>query len=308
MSPESELDELESQLHSAQFHDRAKDFEARFRHASELTREQRSALWQRYQDLWTRRKSWSESRTRDSQFATERYLDKLMALDYSYDGFPIGQSFSNWQNVGHKIRAARETLKAMRVAVKDDPVLVGSDRKKIFSAIDTTWAKIKSAEDSTFSIHRDHANRLYDRACEAVDSLPVREAVAIYKSAQAELKTLWLPKLDRDKYFQWFDTLWQRIQGKREDAKRRHDDWRSRQEEGIRKLESALEKAESALQRTRENVRNNYARLSDARGYEYRERVSEWIREGEQREREIENSVEQLRVKVRDAWARLERK
>lgn len=306
MDLDENLNDLEEHLEQPDFHDRAKAFEESLRHTRELRREQRDAIWQRYQGLWVRRKAFSEARKRASEAATQRYLDQLLGLDFTYDGLPIFQTFSNFERVGEKIRATREILKGLSNAVKNDSSLVAADRKKVFTAIDDVRLKVKLSEETTFFVHGERAAELYNDAYRAVESLAPRDATPIFKAAQAELKALWLPRIEREKYFNWFSSLWATLQAKREEGKQRYENWRSRQEEGLHRLEAALAKAEGALDRVRENNRQNHDRLGDARSDDWREVVSGWIQEGEDKERDIENSIEVLREKIRDARSRLQ--
>ena len=306
MDLDDSLSELESHLELPDFRDLAKGFEEHLRESRGLRREQREAIWQRYQALWDRRKAFSERRKQVSDAATARYMDQLLGLDFTYDGLPIFQTFSNFERVGEKIRATREILKGITNAVKNDSSLVAADRKKVFAAIDDVWRKVGLSEEATFSVHGERAAELYNEAYRAVESLAPHDATPIFKAAQADLKSLWLPKVEREKYFDWFGSLWATLQAKREEGKQRYENWRSRQEQGLLRLEAALAKAEGALDRVRGNNRQNHDRLGDARSDDWREVVSGWIQEGEEKERDIENSILELREKIRDARSRLQ--
>ncbi|MCA9626026.1 MAG: hypothetical protein KC766_00100, partial [Myxococcales bacterium] len=296
------LDDLEAVLESREFKEVADRFQADLRESRALFKKQRDDLWSRYQGLWKQRKRLRERDANDSDLARRQYVQRLYGLDFSYDGAPIMQSFSNWERVGHKVRATREQLKAMQREVKQDARLLGRDRKAVFDEIQDVWFKVSQAEETTFHVHGERAAQLYNEAYAAVDNMAPGAAAAVLKANGAEIRSLWLSRADRANYKQWFDELWQRLRYKREEA---HAAWRDRQEAGLEKLLGARDRLLDALDRVRSNNRLNESKLADAWSDGYRDRVSEWLREGEERERDMERSLDELESKIRDARDRL---
>jgi hypothetical protein len=218
----------------------------------------------------------------------------MLSLDYDYDGAPIMQDFSNWERVGQKVRLAREQLKAIARAVGSDAALLGKHRKALFQFADEIRARIRSSEETTFSVHGRRAGDLLNEASMAVETMSIREARAVLRSAQADLRSLHLSSSDRDMYKSAFDDLWAKLNARGEEARQRHAEWRARQEAGLERLLAARSKAEDALDRVRSNIALNEERLSSAYSSDYADRVSEWIREGEEKARDIEQSIEEL--------------
>jgi len=299
-----QLDVLKTAIQQPSFRALAKEFEERLRASHALFRPQRDALWSLYQELWSSRKACMVERNTESDRAKSQYDSELWSIDVGYDGAPIMQSFDNWERVGQKVRTAREKLKAMQRAVREDRLLLPCDRKAVFDRIQDVWHRADVAEKAAFVVHGERAAELYNAASDAVDHLRPGEAAAIFKANQAGLRSLWLPRGDRDRYREWFNELWQRLQSRRDRAR---GEWRERQEAGLDKLLQAREKCRDALDRVRANNRQNEERLEDAHSNEFRDRVSEWLREGEERERDIERSLGELDAKIADAQSRLDR-
>lgn len=302
---EATLNALSRIVENKDFPERAKSFQEDLKQTHELTHDQRERLWDRMQELWEHRKRWNEDRKHSSASAKSRYVNELYSIDYKYDGAAILQSFSNYERVGDKVRAARERLKSIGNAIKDDDALLPSHRHELHTLLDEFWQKVKQSEEVTFSVHSERASELYNEACRAVENLLPREAAPILRAASSEVRSLYLDRSDRARYKSWFDDLCAKLNFKRDEGHRKHEDWRRRQEEGLEKLRAARDKALNALERVRNNISDNRSRLYDARSSEYADRVSSWIREGEEKERDIERSIDDLENKIRDAENRL---
>ncbi|MFW6116856.1 MAG: hypothetical protein ACOC6F_03935 [bacterium] len=301
-----ELDGLAANISNPAFKHLAKSFEESLKQ-HRLAPQERAQIWQRYQQIWDDRKQWMSSRRQESEAAKSRYMKELYSLDFSYDGLPVFQGFSNWERVGEKVRSARERLRAMSKAIKDDQGLLPQDRWAIQQSINDYWDKTRQSEEATFSVHGERANQLYNEAYAAVENLRPRDAGPILKASRAELRSLWLQRGDREKYRSWFDDLWSKLQGKREEGHKRYRDWHARQEQGLEKLRAVRDGKLNALSRVRDNNSLNRERLSGARSSEHADRVSEWIREGEEKERDIERSIEEIESRIREAEDRLRR-
>jgi hypothetical protein len=298
------LDEMEENLEGQFFKSLSKKLEERLASSTALFKPQRDEIWSLYQDLWKCRKEWISERRRESDIVKARYSNELYSIDFSYDGAPILQSFSNWEHVGYKVRAAREKLKVIQKAVRNDHRLFPADRNAVFGQIQEFWHKVAQAEETTFVVHGEKAAELYNEASNAVDNLRYKDASAILKANGSELISLWLPRDDRRRYKQYFDDLWQRLHSKRDEAQAV---WRERQEAGLEKLIHARDKCLNALERVRANNCQNQSKLSDARSDSRRDLVSGWLREGEEKERDMERSLDELESKIADAGSRLNR-
>ena len=156
------LDALERKVSadSNTFRDAAKTFEVELGESMGLTREQRAELWQSYQAVWDARKALVAERQSRSEAAKRAYQNELESLDYSHDGLPILQDFSNWARVGDKVRTSRARVIGIQARIKGDGNLLPPDRRELRDAIDTIWDKIRQSEEVTFSVHRERAERL----------------------------------------------------------------------------------------------------------------------------------------------------
>jgi len=299
---ESTLEALSRAVESKDFPERAKSFQEELKRVNALTHDQRERLWNRLQELWAQRKRRNADRQSSSESAKRQYVNEIYSIDYKYDGAPILQSFSNYERVGEKVRAARQRLKSIGDNIKKNDALLPNHRRELHGLLDDIWHKVKQSEETTFSVHGERAGELYNEAYRAVESLPTREAGPILKATGAEVRSLYLDRNDRARYKSMFDDLWSKLNFKRDESQR---DWRRRQEEGLEKLRAARDKAMNALERVRDNIRDNRSRLSDARSSEFAGRISSWISEGEEKERDIERSINDLEAKIRDAENRL---
>jgi hypothetical protein len=299
------LEDVAAKAGKQGFRETAKMFEGSLKDARLLLREDRAELWDRYQSLWENHRRTRATLESKSELAKARYASQLDALDYRYDGAPIGQTFENWERVGEKIRSCRAEIKTMQASLKADAELLSKDRQEIYDRINIIWLNIKASEDVTFSVHAERAHKLADDAHRAVQQLRVRDAAPIVKAAAAEVRSLWLERGLRDRMRSWFDNLFQQLSYKYEEGKRKHEDWRVRQEEGLERLRGARAKAQDALTRIEANLEANRERLSTARSDGFQTRVSEWIDEGEQKVRDIEQSLLELDAKISDAEERL---
>lgn len=297
------LGALEQHVESRIFRSESDRFRGALQEAQNLAGAQRKELWDRCQGLWERHKTWIAKTRVESDMAKSRHIQELWSLDYGHDGSPILQSFSDWENVGHKVREARSRLKTIQDAVRRDTALLPQDREVILRLAEDKWHGIKQAEETTFSVHGQRASQLYNEAATAVECQSPSDAWQILKAHSAELRSLWLRSDDRARYREWFEDLWQRLRAKKDEAKTA---WRERQAAGLERLRDARDRLQAARERVQENMRQNESRLADAWSDDYRERVNGWIREEEERERDMKRSLEELERKIRDAEERLQ--
>ncbi len=89
------LDAMEEGLDSLSFKEAAESFQNRLGESRALFKAQRDELWARSQSLWARRKTRMSERASESEVARSQYSHELFSIDFSYDGAPILQSYSN---------------------------------------------------------------------------------------------------------------------------------------------------------------------------------------------------------------------
>lgn len=301
-SLELSLAELKRISDSKEFPDCGKTFQAQLKQSTSLNRVQRDYFWNEQQKLWDAWKHRSEKRRENSQNSKYAYMRDLRDIEFSHDGPCIMQSFTDWERVGEKVRFARQQIKEIQQRLKDDSTLIKADREDIRREINNIWFSINSTEDTTFFVHKERAYKLYNEASSAVDCLTPKDARAVLKATNAEVRTLYLKSSDRNMLRSWFDSLWSKLNSKYEEA---NTAWRSRQEAGISKLTESRNRLYESLKKVRDNISNNWSKYDDAKSSDFKDVVRGWISEGESREKEIECWIKDLDEKIDDCQSRL---
>ncbi len=301
-SLESSLAALKKISDSKEFIDHGKTFQVQLRYATALTRDQRDYLWNEQQKLWDAWKCRAEQRRENSQNSKHAFIREIRSIEFSHDGACIMQSFSDWERVGEKVRFARQQIKEIQKQLKENSILVKADREDIRREINSTWDSINQTEETTFFVHKERANKLYNEACSAVNCLPPKDARAVLKAANAEVWTLYLKSSDRDALRSWFDSLWIKLKAKYDEA---NSAWRARQEAGLTKLTESRDRLYESLSKVRANNSNNWSKYNDARSSDFQDVVRGWISEGEAREKELEGWIKDLDDKIDDCQSRL---
>lgn len=214
------------------------------------------------------------------------------------------QNFSNWESVGDKVKAARQEIKEIQRRLKEDDSLMKEDRNFIRRKIDHIWYKIQDSEETTFVVHRDRANDLYDEAYSAVRDLPIREATEVFKANQSEIKTLHLKFSDRDKFRDWFNGLWSTLQSRKRDE---HKAWIERQNSRLSKLYEVRDRLEGRLDKVRQNISDNQDRYHSAKSYDFQETIQSWIDEGENQEKDLVRRLDDIDATISEIKSRLDR-
>ncbi len=226
----------------------------------------------------------------------------MRGIEFSHDGACILQTFSDWERVGEKVRYARQQIKAIQQRFKDDTTLGKADREDIRREIDSIWDHINQTENTTFHVHKERAHYLYNEASSAVECMPPKDARAILKATNAEVRTLYLNSSDRDKLRSWFNNLWDKLNSKYEAA---NSAWRSRQETGLLKLTESQNRLHNSLEKVRDNISSNWSKYYEAKSSDFQDVVRGWISDGESRERELQSWIKELDDKIDDCRSRL---
>jgi hypothetical protein len=299
---ESLLCNLEECLATPEFRSRADAVQSALK-AAKLRHDTRQELWQRYQGLWSRRRSWLESRDIQSEVAFRDYESRLLNLHTMPNTIEsMTMDSGDWGRIGEQTRAARAELRQIQTEMKEDGRLVRNHREKLFRSTQDAFRNMNRAEDAAFYSQEKVAGRLLNEASSAVDSSPIRDAWEILKANTSQMRALYLKRDVRDMYNDAFNSLWDKLKAQKAEA---HERWRERQEEGLRRLNEALDKAQRALERVNQNISDNEDRLATSSSDDFSDRVQGWISEGREKAADIERSIASLEEKIRDAESRL---
>ena len=298
---ESALSELR-RADSREFLNLGKAFQKQLKQASDLTREQRDYFWIEQQSLWDNWKNQNEKRREESKNTTYRYLQDLGRIEFSHDGACMLQSFSDWERVGEKIRYARQLLKNIQQQARDNSTLTKPDRDSIKQEADRAWERIKLTEETTHQVHTTKARQLYNEASSAVECKTLKEAHVTLKALNAEVWTLYLPSSVRDDMKSWFDSLWDKLNLKRDAAS---VEWRARTEEHIDRWCTSRSKLQHSVDKIRATIASNWDKYNDARSSDFQDTVRGWISEGEDQLKELEGWIRDLDSKIDDGRNRL---
>lgn len=301
---EAAVTDLKKISNNADFPDQSKELQSQIRSHNDLSRNEKDRLLAAIQALWDERRRHKENTKEESYNSKLSYFRELDALDYSYDGAFMLQGFSNWESVGDKVKAARQEIKEIQARLKNDKSLVKADRESVRRKIDHIWFKIKDSEETTFVVHRDRANDLYNEAYAAVRDMSLREASEILKANQAEIKTLYLKFSDKDKFRDWFNELWSTLKARRSQE---HDNWLERQNARLSKLYEVRDRLQGRLEKVRQNISDNQDRYYSAKSSDFQNTIQSWINEGEEQERDMERRIDDIDATISEIKSRLDR-
>ena len=298
---------LEDLVGSSDFIGHARSVQSLFKTLHPLHRSEREALWERYQEVWTNHKA----RLRADSETARSELDSAMYIDTSPDGeLPLGLfGLGDWEGMGAKLSAAKAVLDEAESRIRNDSRLIPEHRNELFQRLHDRRNKLQQARETTWSVLHDKAAELYNEAYYAVDGMPPREALQVFKEKQGLVMALYLSRSDKEKFKNWFQELWQKLQARFEERRHAYEqrkaEWRARQEAGLERLLEAREKVEAFIERIESNIEANKDRQASAYSSDFADRVGEWIREDEEKLEDARHSLEELKRKIEDAGERL---
>ena len=301
---ESILERAEELVESFKFSSVSREFREKIKADDSLPRGEKNRMWTKHHELFETHAKWKAEFIDTSKSIRARLEHELYSIDVDPDGAPIFNSrFSRNERVGDKIYAAREKFKHIQAAIKHSP-LTKDDREALFNMANDIWWNIKNSEENMHNVHKDRADALYNEAYSAVEYKPIGEAREIFKTNQMEVRNLSLSREDRETMKQLFDDLWEKLNYRKEEASRQ---WRERTEQRLNKLYEIKDHKEDQLERVKDNLRNNYDKLSGACSESFRETVEGWIDEGKDRKRTLEDKIDEIERQIAELEDKLGR-
>ncbi len=305
---------LEKNIGEFSFKRKAQEVQQMFDTLRPLSRDNRDALWARYQKAWGKHKAQLARRWEESE---QLFRELSSTLDYGLALSPDGSVFgseafgrADWEGMGAKLSKAKSILDEAEFVIRDDTRLVSKHRYELFEKLHHQRDRLREARNVAWSELRGRCEGLYNEAHSAIETMPPREALVVFKENQQAALSLYLRPEDKDKFKGWFEELWQKLQVSFEEGRReyeqRKNEWRARQEAGLERLLAAREKLEGYIERLENNIDANQERQAEARSPDFEDVVGGWIREDEDKLEEARESLANLNRKIEDAGQRLQ--
>jgi len=304
---------LENLVESPDFAAHARSVQDLFNTLHPLDRSERESLWERYQKAWTNHKAHLVRIRADSEEVFRELSSKMnFGLDLSPDELVFGSEMfgrADWEGMAAKLSTAKALLDEVESGIRSDSRLTGKHRYELFQELHDKRYALRQARELAWSELSDRAGELYNEAYYAIETMPPREALQVFKENQNLVMALYLSRSDKEKFHSWFQELWQKLQvrfdERRHEYEQRKAEWRARQEAGLGRLLEAREKVEAFIEKLESNIQANEDRQASAHSSDFADLVSEWIREDEEKLEDVRHSLEELERKIEDAGERL---
>jgi len=305
--------DLKDLIGSPDFAAHARSVQNLFNTLHPLDRSERESLWERYQEAWTNHKAHLARMIADSEEVFRELNSKMDCLDLSPDGLIFGSEMfgrADWEGMATKLSTVKALLDEVESKIRSDSQLTGKHRYELFQKLHDNRYALRQAQEWTWSELSDRAEELYNEAYYAIETMPPREALQVFKENQKLVMALYLRRSDKEKFHSWFQELWQKLQARfderRHEYEQRKAEWRARQEAGLERLLEAREKVEAFIEKLESNIQANRDRQASAYSSDFADRVGEWIREDEEKLEDARHSLEELKRKIEDAGERLQ--
>lgn len=304
---------LENLVVSPDFAAHARSVQDLFKTLHPLDRSERESLWERYQEAWTSHKAHLARIRADSEEVSRELISKMdFELDLSPDGLIFGSEIAgraDWEGMAAKLSTAKALLDEVESRIRSDSRLTGNHRHELFQKLHDKRYALQQAREGAWSELSHRAEELYNEAYYAIETVLPREALQVFKENQKLVMALYLSPSDKEKFKNWFQELWQKLQARfeerRHEYEQRKTEWRARQEAGLERLLQAREKVEDFIERIENNIEANRERQASAYSSDWADRFGEWIREDEEKLEDARHSLEELKRKIEDAEERL---
>lgn len=306
--------DLENVIGASEFKENAREVQELFNTLRPLSPSDREALWARYQEAWNNHKAHLARRWEESEELFQKLGSRIdYGLDLSPDGLIFGSEMfgrADWEGMGAKLSEAKSILDEVESTIRSDSRLQPKHRHELFQKLHDKRYKLQQARDNAWSVLHDRCEELYNETHSAIETMPPREALHVFKENQQIVMSLYLNPDDKDKFRGWFQELWQKLQASFEEKHReyeqRRNEWRTRQEAGLERLLTAKEKLEAYIEKLEDNIEANQSRQASARSSDFEDVVGEWIREGEEKLEDARQSLGELNRKIEDAERHLQ--
>jgi len=307
------ISDLDGFVGSSDFVAHARSVQQLFNTLHPLDRSERESLWERYQKAWTNHKAQQACLRTESEEVFRELTSKMdFGLDLSPDGLIFGSELfgrADWEGMGAKLSAAKAVLDEVESRLRGESRLTHDHRHELFEKLHDRRYELKQARENTWSELCDRAGELYNETYYAIETMPPREALQVFKENQKLVMALYLRHSDKEEFHSWFQELWQKLQARfderRHEYEQRKTEWRARQEAGLERLLEAREKVEAFIEKLENNIEANEDRQASAHSADFADVVGEWIREDEEKIEDARHSLEELKRKIEDAEERL---
>lgn len=304
---------LEDLIGSSDFSAHARGVQDLFNTLRPLQRSDRETLWAKYQEAWNSHKAHVARLRTESEEVFQELSSKLdYDLDLAPDGLIFGSEMlgrADWEGMAAKLSTAKALLDEVGSRVRSDSRLTGKHRHELLQKLHEKRYALRQAREGAWSELGHRAGELYNEAYYTIETMPPREALHVFRENQQLVMALYLSPSDKEKFKNWFQELWQKLQAlfeeRRHTYEQRKAEWRARQEAGLERLLEAREKVEAFIEKIESNIEANRDRQASAYSSDFADQVGEWIREDEEKLEDARHSLEELNGKIKSAEDRL---
>jgi hypothetical protein len=144
-------------------------------------------------------------------------------LDFSPDGLIFGSEMFgriDWEEMGAKLSEAKSVLDEIESTIRNDTRLNRKHQHELFQKLYHQRYKLRQARDLAWSELHDRCEQLYNETYEAIETMPPREALQVFKENQQIVMSIYLNPEGKDKFKSWFKEIWQKLQASFEERRR----------------------------------------------------------------------------------------
>jgi chromosome segregation ATPase len=131
-----------------------------------------------------------------------------------------------------------------------------------------------------------------------------RQALDAIQEVQREIKPAEVTRDQRQRIRESLQEYWdvarRRIDERRAEGARKHEEWREKMDEKRDRLEALAEKNEGLVERLREEIDDLESKIEDAWNEDWAERARGWVQEKYEKIADIERTNEELEEKIRE--------
>jgi len=283
----------------------AKKITGMFKELKPLPREDREKLWQTYEKACKNMKK-IQNEGREQSNLNRKNIESKIKDAYSTAG---GSDNAFGVYADKKMLDRAKSMQTETLNLMKGSTLIKKDRDACWQYWKEVNKGIGAKREQTQKINYVRVDAEVGNARDAAHSEDPYDALKKIKAVQKIMKDTYLHKDRRNELRIRLNEAWQeassRIDEKKEEKRRKYEDWQNRMEGNISRWETNIEKSEAFISRLEDQVDDLESNVRNAWSDDYAQRATGWIAEKYVKIREVRGQISDLEAKISDVKSKL---
>lgn len=297
-----------------EFRDDAKQIAYKFKNFI-LTKRDRDDLWNRYDQLWEDAKKenkaqWQKVKT-FSKNLRNQIIEQINAVkelaetaenkdDMEDVQRRLDEAFDWFKEGFEKIEPFKESYESFGKQAK----LLHADRQKAWKELQKIKDFVNQKRTTFYEENLKNLSKQADKALESSRKGDPYETLEEIKRVQNRMKDAWLGWNQKEKIRKRLNTAWdkaiERIEKRKEERKRKHQQWKRRMKAKVSEFEKDIQENEKSIAELEDQIEKLRDDIESATSPSFMERARGWILLKEAKIRDLKRTNDELEGKLEE--------